>query len=58
MVPSGSLEPVPVNVHARSVQLDVNAAVGGVLVGDVGTVTLAEKVPLAPPLSVTVSVTR
>ena len=34
MVPSGSLEPLPLTVHARSVQLDVNTAVGGAWPGN------------------------
>ena len=57
MVPSGSVEPVPLTLMVRSLTAGVPiAAVGAWLVGGVAaTVTERVVVPVAPSSSVTVS---
>ena len=55
IVPSASDEAVPLNVHTRSVQLFVNAAVGGLFGGSGVTVIDLVAVGGSPSLSVTVS---
>ncbi len=56
-VPSGSLEAVPSKLAARNVADEVNEATGGWLGGGACTVTAFVTVPVAPWLSVTVSLT-
>jgi len=58
MVPSGSVEAVPLKVPSNPVVLEVNDAVGGWLVGG-GAVTVIWSVAtsVAPSSSVAVSVT-
>ena len=54
MVPSGSDEPDPSKLHVSPLQAEVNEATGGALTA----LTLFCPMPVAPPLSVTVSVAR
>jgi len=56
-VPSASTEVVASKATASPVALEVNAAVGGVLAGGAWMVTCWLVLPVAPPLSVTVSFT-
>ena len=57
MVPSASVEVEPLTDTLRSASVWVNAAVGGWFGGGVVTVTWLVVVPVAPSLSVTVSLT-
>ncbi len=57
-MPSLSLEALPSKLQARSVQSELNAAVGASLTGSAPlTVTTLLSEPVAPASSVTVSVT-